>query len=146
LDNDFVSGLQSVGDLPHGADALALYPQHHGNIKVVIMDMMMPVMDGPTAIRALKKQEPNLKFLAISGLMQSDVLKEKLGEVEVSFLAKPFSAEKLLQNLRELLTEDANDSEPDGLTNKKAAAQKIARQLNPPPGPSQTKVFSSLNT
>ncbi|HEX4646865.1 MAG TPA: response regulator, partial [Verrucomicrobiae bacterium] len=132
----------------NGADALALYPQFHGKIKLVIMDMMMPVMDGPTAICALKKIDPNLKFLAISGLMQSDVLKEKLSGVTVSFLAKPFSAEKLLQNLRELLTDEAITSEGDRSDNKKAAAPKSAQQPLPPPSSSQTsqaKAFSVVN-
>ncbi len=44
-------------------------------IKIVLMDMMMPVMDGPTTIQALRKEQPGLQFIAISGLMQSDKLK-----------------------------------------------------------------------
>jgi two-component system cell cycle sensor histidine kinase/response regulator CckA len=87
----------------HGADAVALHSQSRETIKVVIIDMMMPVMDGPTAIRALKEQQPGLQFIAISGLMQSDKLKKQLGGAEVSFLAKPFNTEDLLKELRRLL-------------------------------------------
>jgi CheY-like chemotaxis protein len=84
----------------HGADALALHSQCKEKVKVVLMDMMMPVMDGPTAIRELKLKTPELPVIAISGLMQSDTLKERLNNVEVPFLPKPYTTEKLLECLR----------------------------------------------
>jgi two-component system cell cycle sensor histidine kinase/response regulator CckA len=87
----------------HGADALALFAQCKEKVKVVIMDMMMPVMDGPTAIKALRKEQPGLQFIAISGLMQSDKLKEQLGGDSVVFIPKPFPTEKLLLALREAI-------------------------------------------
>jgi CheY-like chemotaxis protein len=84
----------------HGADALALHSQCKEKVKVVLMDMMMPVMDGPTAIRELRLKTPELPVIAISGLMQSDTLKERLNNVEVPFLPKPYTTEKLLESLR----------------------------------------------
>ncbi len=84
----------------HGADALALHSQCKEKVKAVLMDMMMPVMDGPTAIRELKIKTPELPVIAISGLMQSDTLKERLNNVEVPFLPKPYTTEKLLEVLR----------------------------------------------
>ena len=87
----------------HGADAVALYSQYKEKIKVVVMDLMMPVMDGTAAIRALKAQQPALQFIAISGLMHGDKLKELFGGEEVTFLAKPYPAEKLLRHLRRLI-------------------------------------------
>lgn len=86
----------------HGADALALYPQFKEKIKLVVTDMMMPVMDGFNVIKALKSQSPHLKFIAISGLMQGDTIKEKLGE-DIVFIPKPFNVEKLLKALHEML-------------------------------------------
>jgi two-component system cell cycle sensor histidine kinase/response regulator CckA len=96
----------------NGADALALYSQCQETIRVVIIDMMMPVMDGPTAIRALKQQQPDLQFIAISGLMQSDKLKEQSGGAEISFISKPFHTESLLKQLRKLLTPGTANSVP----------------------------------
>ena len=87
----------------HGADAVALYSQYKEKIKVIVMDIMMPVMDGTAAIRALKAQQPALQFIAISGLMQGDKLKELFGGEAVTFLAKPYPAEKLLRHLRRLI-------------------------------------------
>jgi two-component system cell cycle sensor histidine kinase/response regulator CckA len=60
-------------------------------------------MDGPAAIQALRKLQPNLRFIAISGLMQSDKLKEQLGGESVPFIPKPYPSEKLLLALRESL-------------------------------------------
>jgi two-component system cell cycle sensor histidine kinase/response regulator CckA len=88
----------------HGADALALHSQCKESVKVVLMDMMMPVMDGPTAIRELKSKMPELQVIAISGLMQSETLKERLN-IEVPFLQKPFAAEKLLECLKRAVGE-----------------------------------------
>jgi two-component system cell cycle sensor histidine kinase/response regulator CckA len=91
----------------HGADALALYSQYAEKIKVVLMDIMMPVVDGAAAIRALRHQKPNLPCIAISGLMQSDKLKEQLGGADVPFIPKPYTTEYLLENLRKCLTQAA---------------------------------------
>jgi CheY-like chemotaxis protein len=88
----------------HGADALALYPQCRDKLGVVIMDMMMPVMDGPMAIRELRKHDPKLKIIAISGLMAGDKIQERIGGEGVMFIPKPFATEKLLVALREILT------------------------------------------
>ncbi|MDB6023454.1 MAG: sensor hybrid histidine kinase [Pedosphaera sp.] len=85
----------------HGADALALFPQYQDKIKVLIIDMMMPVMDGPTAIRAMRKLQPNLPVIAISGLMAGDKIHEQLGDVGVVFMPKPFTMEKLLLAVRD---------------------------------------------
>ena len=87
----------------HGADALALFGLYKEKIKLVVMDMMMPVMDGATAIKALRKEQPALHFIAVSGLMQGDKLKEALGDDSVPFIPKPFASEKLLLALRSAL-------------------------------------------
>jgi PAS domain S-box-containing protein len=94
----------------HGADAVALYPQYREQVKLVIMDMMMPVMDGPKAIRILKEQNPNLRFIAISGLMQAEALRDQLGDNSIVFVPKPFTTERLLKAVRDLLNDKARSS------------------------------------
>ena len=87
-----------------GTEAVAIYAQHKDDIKVVVTDVMMPYMDGPLTIRALKKLNPQVKIIASSGLPENI----KLGEVNGSvrrFLPKPYTAEKLLTTLREVLSE-----------------------------------------
>src|SRR2546422_6496534 len=52
-----------------GAEALALYAQHRDQIRLVLTDMMMPVMDGPATIRALRNLDPQIPIIAASGLV-----------------------------------------------------------------------------
>lgn len=85
----------------HGADAVALFPQYKDKIKVVIIDMMMPVMDGPTAIRAIRQMQPAIQVIAISGLMGADKIQEQFGDTGVTFIPKPFATEKLLVAVRD---------------------------------------------
>ncbi|BAZ19526.1 multi-sensor hybrid histidine kinase [Kalymmatonema gypsitolerans NIES-4073] len=84
-----------------GIEALALYAQHREEIKVVFVDMMMPVMDGLTTIRALLKMNPCVKIMAASGLSDNKQRTEALG-VE-TFLPKPYTVKQLLQALHKFL-------------------------------------------
>jgi two-component system cell cycle sensor histidine kinase/response regulator CckA len=87
-----------------GTEAVALYAQHKREIAVVVTDMMMPYMDGAATIRALQKLNPALKVIAASGLMGNEKVAEVAGSVPVTFLQKPYTAERLLTSLHELLT------------------------------------------
>ena len=99
-----------------GAEALAIAAKNPGKIKVVLMDMMMPVMDGATTIKNLNAKDASLRFVAISGLMKTDKFDEEVGLKDVSFLVKPFNAEKLLMILRRVLS-----GQTDAIRNLKMA-------------------------
>ena len=86
-----------------GTEAVALYAQHRDEIAAVITDMMMPFMDGPAAIRALRKMNPQVKIIAASGLGASDKAAEAASVGVHTFLPKPYTAEKLLKTLAEIL-------------------------------------------
>jgi PAS domain S-box-containing protein len=87
----------------NGEDAIALYSKHRDEIKLVLMDMIMPVMDGQACIRALRKVNPDIQVIGVSGLAE----KEKLAKVEVTnvkaFLPKPYAAEVLLNRMHEVM-------------------------------------------
>ena len=89
----------------NGKEGLALYAEHAQEISAVIVDMMMPVMDGATTIRELQKADANIRILAMSG-----VPAERAGDLTRSvvchFMAKPFTGSMLLTALDELLHED----------------------------------------
>ncbi|MBI4026390.1 MAG: response regulator, partial [Verrucomicrobia bacterium] len=90
-----------------GAEAVALYVQNRKDIHVAIVDMVMPFMDGAAAIRALRKLNPEIKIIAISGLMSNikGLDLSRGGELGVqAFVRKPFSAEQLLKTLHQVLT------------------------------------------
>ena len=86
-----------------GTDALAIYSQKSDIIDVVITDMAMPYMDGSALIRALRKLNPELKIIAMSGLMNDGNTNELRSLNVDSFLSKPFSADKLLTTLSAIL-------------------------------------------
>ncbi|KPQ44324.1 MAG: sensory transduction histidine kinase [Candidatus Methanoperedens nitroreducens] len=87
----------------NGLEAIALYEQNREEIKIVLMDMMMPVMDGLASIQELRKINPQLKIIAASGLTEKDKLTKAAGTVN-AFLPKPYTAEKLLRTIHEVLS------------------------------------------
>ncbi len=86
-----------------GADAVALYAQNKDKIKVILMDMMMPVMDGEASIQAIRKINPEVMVIVVSGLAEKD----KLAKIESThahiLLPKPYTAERLLKTIREAI-------------------------------------------
>lgn len=87
----------------NGVEAISLYTQHPQDINVVMVDMMMPTMDGAMAIRTLKAINPQVKIVAISGLVTGDKLSELTGVDVDAFLTKPFTAKDLLITLNQVL-------------------------------------------
>jgi two-component system, cell cycle sensor histidine kinase and response regulator CckA len=86
-----------------GIEAIALYAQYRHSINVVLMDMMMPSMDGVTAIRALQKINPDVKIIASSGLISSCKLAQASNEGVKSFLSKPYTLKELLNTLQQVI-------------------------------------------
>jgi CheY-like chemotaxis protein len=90
-----------------GAEAVAAFTAHRDEIRGVITDLLMPHMDGPSTIRVLRKLDPNVKVIAASGLVEAEKLKDVTGLESIPFLMKPYTAEKLLTTLQQLLSEAA---------------------------------------
>ena len=90
-----------------GIEAIALYAQHQQEVSAVLIDMMMPSMDGPMTIRMLQKLDPEVKIIAVSGLVSSYEPSEKSSIGIQSFLPKPYTAEELLKNLQTILNGSA---------------------------------------
>jgi len=89
-----------------GAEALAIFVTHKDEVKVVITDMMMPFMDGPATIRALRRLDPAIKIIVTSGLKAEDKVAEAAQMGIKSFLPKPYTAEKLLKTVAAVLKEE----------------------------------------
>ncbi len=86
-----------------GAQGLAAYVRHAAEIKLVITDHMMPVMDGAQAIWALRQLNPRLPVVIVSGISSQRAELEANFGPHLRFLSKPFLIEKVLSHLRELL-------------------------------------------
>jgi CheY-like chemotaxis protein len=89
-----------------GAEAMAVFAAHKNEVKVVITDMMMPYMDGPATIRALRRLDPKVKIIATSGLKAEDKIADAAQMGVKTFLPKPYTAEKLLRVLASVLKEE----------------------------------------
>lgn len=84
----------------NGEEGVTQFTAHPGEIALVLTDLMMPVMDGIAAIRALRALDPTLRIVAVSGLATTERRQEALREGAAHFLAKPFSADSLLNTVR----------------------------------------------
>lgn len=88
----------------NGIEALALYAQNKNEISIVLLDMMMPKMDGIATIRTLQKIDTALLIIATSGLASSDNINLVISTGAKSFLPKPYTAQELLKTLQETLS------------------------------------------
>jgi PAS domain S-box-containing protein len=86
-----------------GAEALTLYADHKGEIRLTLTDLMMPFVDGPATIRALKKINPEVRIIASSGLAESQKLDDDTLTLVNAFILKPYSADKLLTKIAEII-------------------------------------------
>jgi CheY-like chemotaxis protein len=106
-------GYQSIA-AQDGAEAVKLYQRHGAHIAAVLVDVMMPVMDGLTAIQSLKSINPNVKIIAASGL-SSEAHGIHVSQDSIrAFLLKPYNSQTLLTTLHNVLHDDgAHPSHPD---------------------------------
>jgi CheY-like chemotaxis protein len=63
---------------------------------------MMPLLDGPATIRALKRLDPDLKIISTSGFVDEQQIDEDIAGVD-RFLAKPYTAEQLLKTIAQVI-------------------------------------------
>jgi PAS domain S-box-containing protein len=81
----------------NGAEALVLFAKHENDIRIVLTDYAMPVMDGGATAQAILARRPNLPIIVMSG--EADLLKERSLPGVKAYLTKPFRLEQLLSAL-----------------------------------------------
>ena len=77
-----------------GAEALTKFEAHRGDIKLVITDMTMPVMDGATVIKKIREIDPDARIIAASGLGAHEAARVP---GVMRFLPKPLTADTLMK-------------------------------------------------
>ncbi len=86
-----------------GMEALELMRREQRRIDLVVSDVIMPEMDGPTLLKELRKSKPDLKFIFVSGY-PDDAFKKSLDDGEdYAFLPKPFTLPQLAAKVKEQL-------------------------------------------
>ncbi|HEY9618498.1 MAG TPA: PAS domain S-box protein [Microcoleaceae cyanobacterium] len=86
-----------------GIDAIAVYSEHKHEIQLVLVDLMMPTLDGAAAIRALKRINPQVKLIAMSGLVSSSQMPTAINGDIHAFLPKPYTANELARCIAQVL-------------------------------------------
>ena len=87
-----------------GTEAIVKYSSNQEMIEVVVTDMMMPYMDGVATIRAIRRLNPAVKFIGMSGLLEGTDYNKVVGG-DVIFLQKPYTTEKFLTTLNEVINQ-----------------------------------------
>jgi CheY-like chemotaxis protein len=80
-----------------GREALTLFHANPGSIRLLLTDLMMPVMSGVTLIRLLRAEAPHLRVIAASGLHDEQRRAELTALGVTSILAKPFGTGEVLE-------------------------------------------------
>jgi two-component system cell cycle sensor histidine kinase/response regulator CckA len=101
-------GLSSRGytvlQAANGVDAIALLEQHDGPIDLVVSDVVMPEMDGPTLLKEMRKSNPSVKFVFVSGYAE-DAFEENRPDGQFEFLAKPFTLKQLVAVVKDTMAQ-----------------------------------------
>mgnify|MGYP001773668292 CR=1 FL=1 len=87
----------------NGAEGLLKYAQKKDEIKLLIIDLGMPIMDGAEMIKTIRKIDPSAKIIATSGLASPTALLEDALQNISSFIQKPFDALTLLEEVTKIL-------------------------------------------
>ncbi|MEH2232023.1 MAG: response regulator [Nostoc sp.] len=87
-----------------GIEAIALYAQNRDKISAVLMDIMLPSLDGLTAMRTLQKINPQVRIIASSGIMSDNKLSAVAAIGVNTFLSKPYTVNELLLSLQKVLS------------------------------------------
>ncbi|MFD2238548.1 cell cycle histidine kinase CckA [Aureimonas populi] len=94
-----------VHEASSGVEALEVMEEIGGRIDLVVSDVVMPEMDGPTLLREMRKTRPDLKFIFVSGYAEDAFAKNLPDGEKFGFLAKPFSLRELAVTVKDILDE-----------------------------------------
>jgi len=75
-------------------------PEHF--VDIIVSDVVMPGMDGPTWVRKALEQRPEVKVIFVSGYAEESFAREHAKNPNAIFLPKPFSLKQLIETVREL--------------------------------------------
>jgi NarL family two-component system response regulator LiaR len=90
--------LELVGEAKDGLDALRRC--EHSSPDVILMDLVMPVMDGPTAIREIRQRWPEVQIIALTSFQEEDLVHQALHAGAISYLLKDVGADELQAAIR----------------------------------------------
>jgi two-component system cell cycle sensor histidine kinase/response regulator CckA len=98
-----VSRGYAVLEAGNGVEAIEVLAKHGGAVDLVVSDVVMPEMDGPTLLKELRKTNPALKIIFVSGYAEEAFAKSLPEGEQFSFLPKPFTLKQLVAAVKETM-------------------------------------------
>ena len=99
-------GLASRGytvlEAGNGVEAIEVLDKH-GHVDLVVSDVVMPEMDGPTLLKVLRARDPDVKFIFVAGYAEEAFAKNLPSDEQYHFLAKPFTLKQLVAEVKTTL-------------------------------------------
>jgi len=86
-----------------GEDAVEQFSRHQQEIDLILMDVVMPKMNGRRAYMEIAKIRPDIKVLFMSGYTADIVLEKGITAEDFNFIHKPVTPMELLRRIRKLL-------------------------------------------
>ena len=93
----------SVIEAGNGVEAIEALEKNGGVVDLVVSDVVMPEMDGPTLLKELRKRNPELKMIFVSGYAEEAFEKSLPAGEKFSFLPKPFTLKQLIEQVKETM-------------------------------------------
>lgn len=94
------NGYQILGEAQNGVEAIEKYKTNKADI--VLMDIIMPEMDGIEAIKRIKKIDPKAQIIVCSAMGQQSIVMEAIHEGAIDFIVKPFNTGRVLEALEKI--------------------------------------------
>ena len=95
------NGYAVVAEACDGKEAIELYRKF--KVDLVTMDITMPTMDGITAIKEIKAQDPDARIIVCSAMGQQAMVREAISSGARDFIVKPFQADRVLDAVKKAL-------------------------------------------
>lgn len=117
--------LELAGEADNGEAAVKLCAAAQPD--VILMDMVMPIMDGATATRTIRQKYPQVQVIALTSFKEGELIKNALEAGAIGYLLKDVSADDLVRAIR--------SAHAGRVTLSPEAAQSLVEAANLPPSP-----------
>jgi two-component system cell cycle sensor histidine kinase/response regulator CckA len=93
----------SVIEASNGVEAMEELEACNGEVDLVVSDVVMPEMDGPTLLKAMRERNPEIKIIFVSGYAEDAFEKSLPENQQFAFLPKPFTLSQLVAAVKETM-------------------------------------------
>jgi PAS domain S-box-containing protein len=87
----------------NGQDAVEKFAQHRDSVKLLLLDMIMPCMNGQEALQEIRRMQPGIKAFYLSGYTADFIKSRGVNEEGIELISKPFQPLDLLRKIRNVL-------------------------------------------